>query len=112
MIWLCHCIAALDKGHLFFFINIFCPPTPTSILLLNFPLENPWGLGDADSTHEFKVRVLDQGVSDAFPCPQGLDIVWAPPPSNPRKNGQEIHGPGESDDLETTSPSELRFQAK
>lgn len=71
----------------FCFINFFCPSTFTYIFL-NFPLENLWPLGDADSTHDFKFRVLDPWLSYNISLISGIR-VWAAPPSNCRKRGKE-----------------------
>ena len=76
-------------------------------LLINFPLENPLDLGDADSSHDFKVTVPDPGLSHCIFHSQELDPVWAVLLSNPVKKGPGIQEPCESASLGAVSFSAI-----
>lgn len=75
----------------FCFINFFCPSTFT-YTFLNFPLGNPWSLGDADSTHDFKVRVLDPGLSHSISLISGIRLSVGSTTLKLQEEGQGIQG--------------------
>lgn len=82
-----------------FVLLIFLLPQHPFTLLLNFPLGKPLGLGDADSSHDFKVRVFDLGLSHCLCLSSGTGSSAGGTLSSAGMKGLGIPGPEESADL-------------